>query len=924
MGDKRVQVVSPDGKIGSVPESQLDQALGSGYRMPGAADVEEARKRQEYGQGLGTELRAGTEGAARALSFGTSDLALQALGADAEGLAERKARNPYAEGIGEGIGLIGGTLATGGLGALGAGVRGAEALGAGATRLAGGALAGLAEREGAGVASRALVAGASKAVGGAVEGGLFGLGQGISEASLGDPEDAANTLLAHATMGALFGGGLGAAVGTAGGLGKQLLKRGETAQQAARIAAAVDDTAGDALAQLPAGGAPAAPGSLRQRMAAKLDELAGEQALDAAGLFKKDYKKLDKQVASLAEQGSAEHAAELAEQAHTTTLREEAMRVMREHNIVRAGDSVADVGRKVTQVLDGASAAAKKAIAKVDAAADAPLFDVRKYADSLTQYAEKFADSPERMTEYKQLLERADAYRALADKRMGAEGVSAATARQRESLEAKLQKLQDAPGRNPAAAQEKMQQLRAQIDALPKGKAGEGSGRITLAEAEKMKRDFDSAFSGTSAAKQIARESRGMFNAQIESTVRDATDAATFNAWKQNKRVQQALIPVQEANIGKQAAMQANRKVSLTDYMAGLGLATGHPLAALGTSLAHKVIRERGNAVVSDLAARAAAKLEGREGQKLLGVTFQRGASEGANALTGAADAMAQGSPFGPATAADTNGLRTAQLQALSEARAGVVANVSKSVKSFVDTLQDIPKATTAAATKAGHEVAFGPVERDKRDVEQTAMKRQLDQLAQLTADPETFRLRLAESMGDVVHVAPRVAQEMHGQAWNAINFLYGKAPKNPYYAATQDLRDQWEPDPSETRKFERYARAVNDPLGTLHDMQNGHITAEAVEALKAVYPAIHQQMVSELVPHMATAKNVPLQRRLEVAEIIGTPLDSLTSPVLAATMQQAYAQQAKQPAAPARPAVSKNYRAQQATTPLQRALESV
>jgi hypothetical protein len=121
------------------------EALAAGYAPPSATQQEEVRKREEYGTGLGTEVRAGLEGAARGLTFGLSDVAARALGADAEGLAERKARNPYAATGGELAGVGAGFLAPVGL--FGAGVRGAAAAGELATQAAGRGLAALGAEE---------------------------------------------------------------------------------------------------------------------------------------------------------------------------------------------------------------------------------------------------------------------------------------------------------------------------------------------------------------------------------------------------------------------------------------------------------------------------------------------------------------------------------------------------------------------------------------------------------------------------------------------------------------------------------------------------------------------------------------------------------------------------------------------------------
>lgn len=265
---------------------------------------------------------------------------------------------------------------------------------------------------------------------------------------------------------------------------------------------------------------------------------------------------------------------------------------------------------------------------------------------------------------------------------------------------------------------------------------------------------------------------------------------------------------------------------------------------------------------------------------------------------------------------------RDAQIRAMRQAVDTTNKQIDKSVKGFMRVIAKVPQAVREATVLRADDIAFSPDR--KEDDEESSGKRHLKQLSTLINDPETLRLRLAESLGTMQTAAPRVSTEMHLQARNAVAYLAQRIPKNTYYAATPDMADKWEPSASEVRAFNRSLRAIYDPLGTVRDMENGHISKEGINALAAVYPAVHARVVNHLVPELAKAKGIPLQRRLELRDIMGVNIDPLTSPALGATIAQAYGTMAKQAAPAPRPLVSKNYRAQQSTTPLQRALEDL
>lgn len=221
----KVAVVNEWGQVGTVPVEEFlsGGASQAGMRIATPQEYQEKWKEQQYGQGV-SPLIAGLEGVARGVSIGLSDPLLRELGVSAEGLRERKERNPILAGSGEALGILGSVIASGGAGGLAqAGERGALAMvgraGMGALRASPTGLvatagraaeSGLARILGEGTLAR-IGAGALSAAG---EGALYGAGQAISEAALGDYELTAEQVLASMKTGAVWSGGAGAAIGS--------------------------------------------------------------------------------------------------------------------------------------------------------------------------------------------------------------------------------------------------------------------------------------------------------------------------------------------------------------------------------------------------------------------------------------------------------------------------------------------------------------------------------------------------------------------------------------------------------------------------------------------------------------------------------------------------------------------------------------
>lgn len=299
--EQRVEVVSGDGRRGTIVASDIPALEKSGGRVLTPADLAEERTSAAYekqstlqkvatvasmagpvgyplhaylrthGAELPPTLGAYQEGVGTGFTGGLSELGLKeatrAVGGDAvakayvQGVDDLKAAHPTAYGAGVVAG-IGGSIAAGNAGAAG---KIASPIGAGASlvgnvveRGAARAVAGLAER---GVAGKALAAAARLGARGAAEGAIYGAATETTDQLIHDHDLAAEKIYGAAGTGALGGlvggaalGGVGSLVGSAGsGIARVIGRKGAEAEAEASAKAAGEGGA-DAAAEAPTAG----------------------------------------------------------------------------------------------------------------------------------------------------------------------------------------------------------------------------------------------------------------------------------------------------------------------------------------------------------------------------------------------------------------------------------------------------------------------------------------------------------------------------------------------------------------------------------------------------------------------------------------------------------------------------------------------
>lgn len=853
-----ISLIGPDGHPYEMDDpAKVAAAEKLGYRV---VTPEAPVTLAEQATGLGTDvsgaLEAGTHGALQGLSAGLfgaavgrgreadeSDAAYKVRQFDAAEMNRGKEEHPIASGIGELAGMVlspinkVGLAVKGGLGATTAlGRIGATALGSGA------------------------------------EGLLYGAGNTLSDAALGDQDLTAEKMVAGVGLGGvlgLVGGGIG------GGLAEGF------------------------KAVLPAAG--------RLVAAAKgpLSDFAENRWLKAAGGIQSDIKNIPE-----GERGAVAQ-------------------------VIR--DAMAPAGKALPASLDEAASAVAlerdavarqlmKEIGVGDAGGLLPKMDKE---EAIAALGRGFKENGDRM----------GAVLAKADE-MGARPSFSGALRRFDELEASL---------NPAERDIIEADLaRARKYVLEMGSAPAGSPKNSFAEMNSLKSTLqgDINWADTGAKNGLKKKLVGIIKDELDSQfaaqmgpnlAKEFQEAkAAYGALKQaakavkgknatgadaiNALVKDASLAAPNLG-GKLSALEhatklirhgldrqlGNRFISPSDYAAGIAGGLMHPLgalAALPAAIGHKIIREKGPAVIAQLAdsiaqsprlqlaatsfgnqLQAAAPRLGAFGPPLLQAFAQSPARGLATHMT-----WAQASPD-YAEAAQAAGFlpETPQESAHAEAKGNTLAAVAHTLdtqsvemgRAIDHVLKGKVKGSASPVLSSQD---FG-AKRMRRDTV-AAHQQRVTEIRELVANPEALIDRVAANMGETGEMAPGVAAAMTRTAATAVQFLASEI-KEPQKAGP--LAPEWVPSNAEISQFSSVLETVQDPMSVLRHASNGTLTEDKVRALNAVYPRLGRQISDQVLDRLAAGpKLVPYKSRLMLSMLTGIDVDGTLSPEAVARNQSA------------------------------------
>jgi hypothetical protein len=314
-----------------------------------------------------------------------------------------------------------------------------------------------------------------------------------------------------------------------------------------------------------------------------------------------------------------------------------------------------------------------------------------------------------------------------------------------------------------------------------------------------------------------------------------AENAMDPGLWKKANSQLSSAIEAEQIVVKASGQAAGNRAVSLTDYMSGVGMGVGMlasgNLAGLGygvgTSIAHKFVRERGNSTMAVLA-KAMAKREGR-------------IDSVARKLAG----MAEGGTRRGITAG------------------GIFAEPDPDDEPEPAHIESRP--TTA-----------------RIDPEET--RKAIERVRQLQQMSPVKRMEvLSDSpvMGALATSEPRVASRVMEQALKMQDVLATQLPQPHTRSAT--IQPGVEPvhmSPVERQRFARFSHGVEDPMSVLEDLGSGNIDRQALKGFEMAHPADFEDVRSRVQMYAAENEDrLPPARRRALGMAFHFPADSSLEP---------------------------------------------
>lgn len=164
--------------------------------------------------------------------------------------------------------------------------------------------------------------------------------------------------------------------------------------------------------------------------------------------------------------------------------------------------------------------------------------------------------------------------------------------------------------------------------------------------------------------------------------------------------------------------------------------------------------------------------------------------------------------------------------------------------------------------------------------------------LEQLLVNPtENSVERIMYKHKELAQVMPAVTGQIGAQAYNAIEFLKSKMPKDPNTSySLMPEKVTFTIPASERLKFERYVEAINDPTAIVKKMNDGTLTAEHVEALQVVYPKLYDETQRAVTELLSEKKNLTFKQKVQLGLFMQVPTMPAYDPTVFATIQTQYA----------------------------------
>lgn len=176
----------------------------------------------------------------------------------------------------------------------------------------------------------------------------------------------------------------------------------------------------------------------------------------------------------------------------------------------------------------------------------------------------------------------------------------------------------------------------------------------------------------------------------------------------------------------------------------------------------------------------------------------------------------------------------------------------------------------------------------------QDSTKAKILAVRQLAGNPAQMADRVARLVEPVQGEAPKTASALAMKATQAVAFLAQKAPAPKIGQSLIPQHQTPRFADAEVARFARYLKAIEDPASVLEDAKDLKLSRESVEAVKAVYPRLFEQMQRDVMTEIGRLEargelkdRLPWEKRKQLSVLLGVPADETLTPEFIKAMQE-------------------------------------
>lgn len=175
------------------------------------------------------------------------------------------------------------------------------------------------------------------------------------------------------------------------------------------------------------------------------------------------------------------------------------------------------------------------------------------------------------------------------------------------------------------------------------------------------------------------------------------------------------------------------------------------------------------------------------------------------------------------------------------------------------------------------------PSEDGKKDQDLKArqLERFMDDASKIVANPQQGSSTIAGLTTPIANKgAPNIGGALNGKMLKGVQYLYQSAPKAPRPRNPFAPNVKFRPSDFDLSAWNQKVQVVEDPFSVLGELERGTLTRNHMDALKNVYPGLYRMIQQKVVTAASdSAKPMPYSDRVKLSMLMEAPLDDTLTP---------------------------------------------